>query len=356
MALPLAADLLAPRFELRLNGGELLPQAEADVVEASALQDVAAPGMFALRLRNEDRETGRLTWSDHSLFSLGTAVEIRMGYGRQLRTVMDGEITGLEPELRAGEPPMLTVRGHDRRHRLMRGRKSRSFTQIQDSEIARQIAQEAGLTAEVESTRNVLEYVLQHNQTDLEFLHDRAARLGFEIVIEGRRLRFRSHANTGAAALTLTREDDLLEIDLRLSTLGQAAQVEVRAWNPKDKDAFIGQAAAGGEGTTMGGSVTGPQAVQSAFGSSVARVVDEPVFLQNEAGQIASGRLREMALGYVAGEGIAKGRPDLAAGTVIRMDGLGRRFSGLYYVTSARHSWSPRRGYRTAFTVRRNAT
>jgi phage protein D len=62
-----------------------------------------------------------------------------------------------------------------------------------------------------------------------------------------------------------------------------------------------------------------------------------------------------MALGFITGEGVAIGNTDLRAGTVVKFAGLGQRFSGSYYVTSTVHTYSPSRGYRTEFSVRRNA-
>jgi phage protein D len=50
------------------------------------------------------------------------------------------------------------------------------------------------------------------------------------------------------------------------------------------------------------------------------------------------------------------GNPGIGAGTVVELLGLGRRFSGLYYVTACTHAISARRGYSTTFTVRRSAT
>jgi phage protein D len=85
-------------------------------------------------------------------------------------------------------------------------------------------------------------------------------------------------------------------------------------------------------------------------------VVRDPVSSTEEAGRLASGLLNEMAMRYVTGEGVCIGRPDLRPGRPVKIEGIGRRFSGLYYVTSTEHSYLPNRGYRTAFSVRRNAT
>jgi phage protein D len=312
--------------------------------------------MFVLRLKNWDMVQLVVTWVDDDLFSVGNEVEVQMGYVNNLKTLLIGEITGLEPEFQAGEPPTVTVRGYDRRHRLLRGRKTRSFTGMKDSAIASQIANALGLTPDTTDTAVTLDYVLQHNQTDMEFLQERAARIGYEVVVEDKTLVFRPRQNTGSEALTLARDADLLEFYPCLSTLNQVGQMKVRGWNIKDKKAIVGQADAGDESTTMGGETSGPVAVEDAFGPSSAISIDHPVFTQAEADQIAAGRLNEMALAYISGEGMSIGRTDLRAGTIIQIEGIGNRLSGRYYIVAAVHSYRPNRGYRTAFTVRRNAT
>lgn len=355
------AEGLAPEVRIRVDGQDLPLEAEADLIEVSVLQDVSAPGMFAIRLLNWDLDKLQFTWSDDPLFSEGAEVEILMGYAGDLQPVFAGEVTGLEPEFCADETPAVTVRGYDRAHRLLRGRKTRSFTQVKDSDIAAQVAQEAGLTPEAEDTGVTLEYVLQHNQNDLEFLQARARRIGYEVWVEDKTLKLRPRPSDESEVLTLDLEEDLLEFFPRLSAVGLAAEVEVRGWSPKDKDAVLGKAGAADAGSTMGGKTGGLDVAAKAFNAAdaadaaVAVSVDRPVS-QGEADQIARGRLREMALSYVTGEGVAAGRSDLKAGTVVKIEGCGQRFSGLYYLASVRHSYTPKRGYRTAFTVRRNAT
>ena len=349
------AEGLAPEVRLRVDGQDVPLEAEADVIEVSVLQDVSAPGMFAVRLMNWDLDKLQFTWSDDPLFAEGGEVEVLMGYAGKLEPVFTGEVTGLEPEFRAAETPTVTIRGYDRGHRLLRGRKTRSFTQVKDSDIAAQVAQAAGLTPDAEDTKLTLEYVLQHNQTDLEFLAARARRIGFEVWVEGKTLKFRPRPSDESEVLTLSLEEDLLEFTPRVSTVGLAGEVEVRGWSPKDKEAVLGKAAAADAGSTMGGQTSGLDVAAKAFDPAVDGTVDQPVS-QGEADQIAMGRIKEMALSYVTGEGVATGRTDLKAGTGVKIEGCGQRFSGLYYLASVSHTYSPKRGYRTAFTVRRSAT
>jgi uncharacterized protein len=350
------AEGLAPEVRLRVDGQDVPLEAEADVIEVSVLQDVSAPGMFAVRLANWDVDKLQFTWSDDRLFAEGAEVEVLMGYAGDLAPVFVGEVTGLEPEFRADEPPSVTIRGYDRGHRLLRGRKTRSFTRTTDSDIAAQVAREAGLDPDPKDTKITLEYVLQANQTDFEFLKERARRIGYEVWVEGKTLEFRPRPIEESEALTLSLAEDLLEFFPRVSTVGLVGEVEVRGWSPKDKKALLGKAAAADAGPLMDGKTGGLDVAVEAFKAGVAASVDRLVHSQGEADQIAAGRIREMALSYVTGEGVAAGRTDLKAGTVAKIEGCGQRFSGLYYLASVRHTYTPRRGYRTGFTVRRSAT
>lgn len=359
MSLPLdfrGAQRSTPTFRVRVNGSDLPERAQADLIEACVEESLDASGMFTLRLINWDMSRLRVTWVDDEHFAEGSQVEIQIGYVDRLESLMVGEITGLEPELHADEVPTLTVRGYDRLHRLLRGRRTRSFTRMKDSDIAQRVAGELGLAADVEDTQVMLDYVLQHNQTDLEFLGDRARRIGYELVMDDKRLRFRARRLSAAAALTLSRDADLLELSLRLSTLGQASRTSVRGWDPTEKAVLVGEAGPGDEASSMVGTTVGPDAVRRAFGEATAASVTRPVFSRDEAAQMARGRFNEMALAYVTGEGVSVGRTDLRAGSIVRIEGVGERFSGNYYVTATSHRYSPAHGYRTGFSVRRNAT
>ena len=63
------------------------------------------------------------------------------------------------------------MRAFDRLHRLSRGRQVRSFQNVSDSDLVQRIASEVGLQAQVGPTPEVHDYLLQDNQTNLEFLH-----------------------------------------------------------------------------------------------------------------------------------------------------------------------------------------
>ncbi len=81
-------------------------------------------------------------------------------------------------------------------------------------------------------------------------------------------------------------------------------------------------------------------------------VVDAPVLSQEEAKKLAVSLLQERSYEYITGTGEVIGLPDLRPGQNLELQGLGRRFSGTYYVTHVVHTLNAS-GYLTQFTVRR---
>jgi hypothetical protein len=107
----------------------------------------------------------------------------------------------------------------------------------------------------------------------------------------------------------------------------------------------------------MDGSQTGSDLATGAFGRVPTVVVDRPVFNESQAEALARAEFNRLSLGLIAGDGVCIGNPDVRAGEVIELKGLGRRFSGLYYVVGSRHIYGrPVGGYITEFSVTRNAT
>lgn len=347
---------LVPAFDVVIGGKPLPLAARAHILSVTVDDSVDLPCMFAFELGGSDDQDATTPWADdEALFAIGKAVEIKVGYDDELDSLIKGEITALEPEFVFNRLPSLVVRGYDRRHRLQRGRKTRTFVQQKDSDIASQIASEAGLTAEVKDSQVTHDYVIQANQTDLDFLQQRARRIHFELLVKDNRLLFQPISNDQSAALKLSFSDHLLEFYPRLTTSYQLSEVSVRGWSPKEKKEILSQAKAGDVASKMEGKNSGPRLIESAFGPAIEVVSAQPVMNQAEADQVAKARLNHLALTLIEAEGVAIGHTDLRAGKVIKIESVGKRFGGLYYVVAATHSYHARHGYQTHFTARRNA-
>ncbi len=349
-------ESLCPRVNILINQKPFQSIDALQSISVSETED--AVGMFSLKFSELSFNTARQVWLSadrFQTFDIGNRVEIQMGYGKQLESLILGEITGLEPDF-AEQAATLTVRGHDLRHRLLRGSKTRTFLNKTDSDIVQAIALERNLKTKIEKTSTQLEYVVQNNQTDLAFLQSRAKKIGYEIGMDGQTLYFRKRQYTMPKQLTLNPTIDNLSVSLRVSTMAQVEAVEVRGWNAKEKKPFVGRSRSASEGSTMGGTLIGSKKATQEFGKSTQVILDLAVATQQEADQVAQTQLNDLALKYVEADGSCQGNPKLRVGTVLELVGIGDRFSGLYYVTNVTHTFTQSSGYTTSFSLKRNAT
>jgi len=344
-----------PAWKIRLDGSDLDPEVESEILSVEVEQGVDGADAFSFTVNVWDGIRQEMRWLDEGRFAEGSRVEILMGYGESLEPMIEGEIVTLELEASMDMPPVLRVEGYDSLHRFRRGTKTRSFSEIKDSQVAEQIARDLQLTPQVEDSEIVHPYLLQVNQTDIDFLQERGRRIHYELQVENGSLVFRKTANNTGKVEELRYGENLKSMTMRLSTLSQVDQVVVRGWNPGSKEPIVGLGRQGDETSTMGGNHLGVTITTGAFGTSKRVFVDRQVFDQAEADQMAKALFNAMSLDFVQGEGEALGNPNLKAGRVVEIGNLGERFSGLYYLKSVRHLMDPQ-GYVTHLTCQRNAT
>ncbi|MCA9938754.1 MAG: VgrG-related protein [Anaerolineales bacterium] len=342
---------LASRIYVEVEGSELPADVFSNLLEVTVDQHAHLPAMFTARLADRD-----LSLLDGGPFDLAKAVKIEAARedGEKV-TLFEGEITALEPAFGEGMVAELVVRGYDKLHRLFRETKSRAFVNKKDSDLAREMAQAAGLQAEVDSTATVYDHLYQHNQSDLAFLMQRAWRIGYECFVEGGKLYFRQPPR-GGAALTLHWGDDLQSFMPRMTLAEQVDEVIVKGWDAEQQQAIVGRAQATDgrlypriEESRSGAEWAGQ------FGQGKLVIVNQPVVSQAEADALAAARLNELSGAFVEADGVAFRRPEIKAGQLVDLQALGQRFSGTYLVTSATHVYAPE-GLTTHFCVRGTRT
>ncbi|HKJ69038.1 MAG TPA: contractile injection system protein, VgrG/Pvc8 family [bacterium] len=344
-----------PELQILVDGSEIPLEVDLDIQEVIVSDHAEGASWFSIHLSTLNSDTQEFKYIDEPLFQEGVKVEVKLGYDNNLTSLIHGEVTSLEPMFNMDEAITFRVQGYDSLHRFRRGRKTKSYLEMKDSDIARQIASNLGLSAQVEDTQVTHEYILQQNQTDIDFLMERARRIRYELVIEDTTLHFRPAANDESEVVTLEYGLTLQSFYPRLNTLSQVSEVQVKGWDPKTKKAIVGTAGSSDAISKMKGSELGASITENAFFQTERIIVENPVFTEGEANQIAKGEFNEMTVEFITGEGESVGNGDIRAGEVIELTGLGKRFGGYYYVTSAKHVIDPR-GYITKFTVERNAT
>jgi phage protein D/phage baseplate assembly protein gpV len=338
-------DPITSRVTIKVNNTSLDRTVIQKLLEAVVDQNVYLPDFFTLRFSDPGLEL-----ADQCPFDLTTVVKIEAEdqQGNSI-SLVEGEVTAIEPSFNEGMIAEFAVQGYDASHRLFRETKSKAHQNKKDSDLATEIAQAYGLRAIIDPTKTVYEHIFQHNQTDLAFLMQRAWRIGYECFVSEKKLYFRKPLGN-AASLDLTWGDDLLSFKPRVTLAEQVDEVVVKGWDVQNQKAFVGRAQKGSLYVRNGESKDGGTWAHG-FGNGKTVIIDQPVTSQAEADILAAARLDEISGAFIEAEGVAFRRPELQAGRIVNLKSLGKRFSGVYRITSARHLYTSE-GLVTHFVVR----
>jgi phage protein D len=239
---------------------------------------------------------------------------------------------GLEGRYAASQTPALTVLAEDRLQDLRMTRRTRTFENLSDEDILRQIASQHSLqpTIELDGASTQHRVLAQVNQSDLAFLRERAQVLGAELWVDGTTLYAKARSRRGNPEVRLTYGTNLIEFTVLADLAHQRTSLTVAGWDPGAKDAVTHEAANQAVSSEAGGGQTGPQILQSKLGERKEQLVHLTPASDREARALAEAAFRRIARRFVTGVGVTDGDPRLRVGATVNMQGLGAMFDGKY--------------------------
>ncbi|WP_373527550.1 VgrG-related protein [Nostoc sp.] len=335
-----------------------------DLLQITIEESLHLPAMFTLVVHNSYLSTSERSenkpWRYEQLFKIGKKVKLGFSgsttqdhnFKKDLEDfLIQGEITAMEVHFNEKSEADIIVRGYDISHRLHRGRYNRSFLNETDSDIVKKVVKEVGIKlGNIQSTSEVHKYVFQENQTNMEFLRERAALIGFELFITEEKLNFCNPKAQGD--LPLKWLVDISKFSTRITSAEQVSSVEVRAWDYTQKR-LISQTVKTEKQITETGNQLGSSTSKafSNLNSPKMTVVDKPVASENQAKAMAQALCDELGGEFVYADAKAAGNPEIRPGRVVKLEGMSDRYNGKYYVTETRHFFN-QRVYETEFSVR----
>lgn len=338
-------------FNISFDGTPLTAEEENAVVSVVVDLTLDIPGMAVVDLMDPLVEL-----VDSSSFDIGKEIKIGMEVDRDESTheennLFVGEITSIEPVFDANGETRMRIRAYDKSHRLHRSQESRAFLQVTDSDIVSQLASAAGVpVSSVKSTTVVHEHVYQFQQTDFDFMRERARRNGFVMVMKDGRLFWGPPDEAGTAGPTLAYGVELQEFRPRMTTSGQVPEVTVKGWDRTAKSAIVASASSPSFAYRGGSPGPGGGIARAKFAAKGLTIRALPSWTQAEAEAVARAVLDEREAAFMQGDGRCLGHPGLKAATRVTLEGLGTRFSGEYFVTRATHRLD-RNGYVTDISL-----
>jgi uncharacterized protein involved in type VI secretion and phage assembly len=347
---------------LEIDGQKAPSNLMEDILQIIVEESLHLPGMFTLVIQN-DYFPGRSqdqSWRHQDLLQIGKSVKIGFtsstteskDYSKDnQKSVMDGEITAIETFFSEKSQAPVIVRGYDVGHRLHRGRYNRSFQNMTDSDIVKKVIQEIGIEAgTIDSSGAAHDYTFQQNQTNMEFLRERASRIGFELFLQDGKLNFRKPKADGEK-ITLKWLTDLRSFRVRVTSAEQVKEVEVRAWDYKEKRAIVSTKSQEQVITqTQNGKGSETSSKFNGKPPKPKMILNWTCFSPKEADTKAQALCDELGGQFIYADAKAEGNTQIRPGRAIQLEKMGNH-SGEYYVTSTRHTYQERL-YLTEFSVR----
>lgn len=353
-------NFYAPRFEIEIEGSKLEADMSKAIIDVSVTEKLNEGLDFTFTVNDEfDRKTQEFKWLDHELFQVGNIVTIKMGYESTLDTMVKGRIIKLEPSFFTDATPTLTVSGQDISFYFMkRPSPIKIYLDKTYSEIAKDLAEKAGLSPEVEDTVKPDICYKLNDQSYFAFLKRLADKVGYELRIDGEKLYFKKPEQDKEAILTLSLGKDIIRFNPEINTANIYSEVIVKSHNPDNPgEPYIGSAKADSERSQEPGKTTASKLMEELCKESepqVKEITNVIVGSVDEAKKLAGDILSKLSKGLVGGTVECIGIPLIRPGICVEIDKVGKRFSGKYYVTETKHTINSS-GYRTSFSVERNA-
>ncbi|MGF1485901.1 MAG: phage late control D family protein [Prochloraceae cyanobacterium] len=378
---------------IKIDGQEISENLKEDILQVIVEESMYVPSMCVIAFQNElaSGATKDRQWRHQDTMKIGKELSVSFksvttevfGGESNYKEVFKGRVVAVQvPFSKKAQAPII-LRAYDNSYPLHLGSRTRSFLNKTDSEIVKDIVSEAGLKiGEIQETEktdraespNQERYVCQANMTDMEFLLLLARRNGFEFFIREDKVYFRSPNDRESIDMTwLSGRGDggsqrakniIDDITVSQTAGGQVPQIEVRAWDYKNKQLISSLSNKQKNVVTNLPNNINPEGDRVAAklgGNSSERVlsiVDFPVNSIEEAENLAQAFCDEIRGQYVQGDAECEGNPEIWPGKAVVLDDNNSSnnnnmggYKGKYYVTQTRHIFQPgrERVYTTEF-------
>lgn len=312
------------------------------------------PSSFSISLNEGlDIKSQKFIWLDKPLLNPGNKVEITFGYGSgKNEKHMKGTIKALDLSFKSEGATSLTVRGFDLSHVMQKKWTKVNDQNVKYSDIAREIAAKYKLKTEIEDPGKKHKKVERKpNENDYPLLQRLAEKIGFEFFVRMDTLYFRKPKEDKKSVKTFQYRQNFISFDPDLSIAKLIPEVVATAYNPATKKRIKVSIKLEDICSSQIASYL-KKLVKDAEGTEPKILEDRPFKSEEEARNKAKYELKKALDGFIQGTLVCIGDPDLPPGDCIEINGLGKLFSGKYYIKSATHTFD-NAGYKTNLKVRR---
>ncbi|MEO8531224.1 MAG: contractile injection system protein, VgrG/Pvc8 family, partial [Deltaproteobacteria bacterium] len=325
-----------PRLSVTLDNNALSASLEARLTSLVVRQALGTSAVLELSFAD-------VPSSDLALVRCGITASVSLAPGGDM---FSGRVTEIAQDYSADRGAIFKVTARDALHQLACRESLLALENVSASDLADRFAGDLGLTARCQEAAPKRQVVLQHQQSDLDFLNDVAADAGLYPVVRQSELHLLSLAGDGETGLELTLGANLLAfrgrvvadrnlpagtvfsrdpvtLETRKTSLSLARQDQVEMRDPGD------------------------------LGVGEHHLLNRMTGSPDEATALLQASLDRAAADVVVAEGLCEGNLALVPGRIIDVRRVADAFIASYIVTRVQHRLTATEGFVTEFSTER---
>ncbi len=343
--------LYAARPTLRING---LENERVSGLVTGLVMKEQEDGLSTLEVTFSNIAAARggdadLAFEDERAFKLGDRIAVYSGEEQEPTEIFSGLISAIEATFPEEQAPTLTVLAEDQLQKARMLRHTRTYTDQSVADVARAIAQDAGLTPQISGFDQIQGVQVQYNESDLAFLRRLLARQDGDLQVVEDELHVAPRSEVRRGTVELALHSQLIRANVLADLADQVNEITVTGWDVARGRNIEGRSTGGDRGPGSGR--IGSDLLEQTLGRRTHHISHLALETSEEADAVASAAMDERRRRFVTVDGTAEGNAEIRVGTHLTLTGLGPRFSNTYYVVRCCHRFDLDRGYETDFTA-----
>lgn len=166
MTMLLASDISSiPYYEIYMNGRKMKEDLKKYITEVQVEESDSEADLCRITISDTDK-----IFINNTELTKKMPIKIVMGHEKHYRVMLDGEVTHIEANFGEDNIPVITIGAIDKSNRMTYTKHSRKWASKKASEIVQQIARSYGFTSIVQTTNEIIEEVVQEEETDAQLI------------------------------------------------------------------------------------------------------------------------------------------------------------------------------------------
>ena len=315
------------------SGGAKLAD-ESQLISLTVTRAVNRVPTARLVFVDGDMPNRKFPLSDAENLTPGTAIRIAAGYGDDEQTLFEGMVVKHSIRIGSGNEARLLVECRDKAVKMTVGRKNATYSKMLDSAVISNLISAAGLTADVTATSTEHTDLVQYYVTDWDFVLARAEANGLLVIATDGALAVKAPDTSGEPVLEVTYGGDLIGFEAEIDARTQFSSASASTWSP-------------GEQTEQTATATPPQLNQQGNlnAATLAGVIGLSSYQMQTGAAIEQSALDtwvkalqlKAGLARIRGKMSFQGSAKAKVGALIKLVGVGTRFSGDVFIGAVTH-------------------